>query len=121
MFHKNKPRAGLCTGLLNLLTDGSPVLGVDLLLQLVEVDPPLRLLLQGGLQLRLPGLELLELHIVAAAGRLFCLAGGDVRLQLGQLVIDGFELPLLLEGELQLPLPGPLRSGPGLFRLGSGS
>ena len=98
----------------------SPILGIDLLLQLVEIHPPLRLLLQGGLQLRLPGLELLELHVVAAAGRLLRLAGGDVRLQLGQVVVDGLELPLLLEGEFQLPLPGPLCGGLCFFRFGGG-
>lgn len=44
----------------------SPILRVDLFFQLIQIYPPLRLFLQSGLQLRLTGLELLELHIVAA-------------------------------------------------------
>lgn len=60
----------------------SPILRVDLFFQLIQIYPPLRLFLQSGLQLRLTGLELLELHIVAAAALLVRLARGDLSLQL---------------------------------------
>ena len=98
----------------------SPILRVDLFFQLIQIYPPLRLFLQSGLQLRLTGLELLELHIVAAAALLLRLAGGDLSLQLRQVRVDGLKFPLLLEGEFQFPFPGTLCRGLGLFRLGRG-
>ena len=67
----------------------SPILRVDLFFQLIQIYPPLRLFFQSGLQLRLTGLELLELHIVAAAALLLRLAGGDLSLQLRQVRVDG--------------------------------
>ena len=45
----------------------SPILRVDLFFSAHSDIPTARLFLQSGLQLRLTGLELLELHIVAAA------------------------------------------------------
>ena len=95
----------------------SPILRVDLFFQLIQIYPPLRLFFQSGLQLRLTGLELLELHIVAAAALLLRLAGGDLSLQLRQVRVDGLKFPLLLEGEFQFPFPGTLCRGLGLFRL----
>lgn len=96
----------------------SPILRVDLFFQLIQIYPPLRLFFQSGLQLRLTGLELLELHIVAAAALLLRLAGGDLSLQLRQVRVDGLKFPLLLEGKFQFPFPGTLCRGLGLFRLG---
>lgn len=84
----------------------------DLLGQVVEVDPALHFLLQGGLQLGLLLLEFLKSYIVGGLGGLFRLDLGNLFLQGGDVVVDGLKLPLLLVAELQLLGAGGLLLGP---------
>lgn len=97
------------------------ILRVDLLLEVVQVDPALRLFVKFGAQPLLLVRQLLQPDVIAAAGFLRAAAGGELLLQLRQDRVDRLELPLLVIRELQLLLPRPLRLRFfglfGLFRL----
>ena len=84
------------------------VLRVDLLLEVVQVDPALRLFVKFGAQPLLLVRQLLQPDVIAAAGFLRAAAGGELLLQLRQDRVDRLELPLLVIRELQLLLPRPL-------------
>ena len=84
----------------------------DALGQIGEVEPPLHLLLQPGLQLLLPRLKVLQGHVIAGLLLLLRPNGGQFSLQSGDVGFDGPILPLLLVAELQLLGAGGLLLGP---------
>ena len=87
------------------------VLRVDLLLEVVQVDPALCFRVQLCRQALLLGRERLQADIVAAAGLLLLPARRQLRIQLRDHAVDGVKFPLLVVGEFQLLLARTFRGG----------
>ena len=90
----------------------------DALGEVVEIDPALGLFFELFFEGFLLGKQLLKPDIIAGAGGDGRLAVGDLCFQSGDVRVDGVELALLLEAEVQLlGAIGAAFSGRGVRRL----